>query len=39
MSSQTHQQENSSAVEPAAERISRMLIIGVLGGIPAGLLV
>ena len=39
MSSQTHNQHIPSAVEPTSERIGRMLVIGVLGGIPAGLLV
>ena len=37
MSSQAHKQESLSAAEPASERIPRMLIIGILGAIPAGL--
>ena len=39
MSSQTHNQESQNAMEPAAERIARMLVIGVMGGIAAGFLV
>jgi len=39
MSSQTHKQESASTVEPRAERIARMMVIGVLGGIAAGILV
>ena len=39
MSSQTHRQESPISAEPASERIARMFIIGILGGIPAGVLV
>ena len=39
MSSQTHKRESPSAVEPTVERIGRMVVIGVLGGIAAGFLV
>ena len=39
MSSQTPRQESPISAEPASERIARMFIIGILGGIPAGVLV
>jgi len=40
MTPQAHdEQESLSSAEPAAERIARMLIVGSLGGILAGILV
>ena len=39
MTSQTRKQESLSAVERSVERIARMVVIGLLGGIAAGFLV
>lgn len=39
MISQTHNEENPSEVAPASERIARMVIMGIMGGIAAGILV
>ena len=39
MSSKTHEKEGPSAIAPTSERIARMVIMGILGGIAAGLLV
>ena len=37
MSSQADKQESPSAAQPPSERIPRMVIIGIFGGVPAGL--
>ena len=39
MSSQTEKQGSPSAVEPTSDRVARMVVVGILGGIPVGILV